>query len=144
MPARDLYHQVVRRALQQDGWSITHDPYTLSVGGRNVFVDLGAERLLAASKGSDLIAVEIKAFSGPSELASLEQALGQYVLYRSLLRKIEPERRLVLAITQITYDTTFAEPIARPVLDELRLDLLTFDPGKERVVKWIHSTDTGN
>jgi hypothetical protein len=27
MPARDYYHEVVRIALQKDGWRITHDPY---------------------------------------------------------------------------------------------------------------------
>ena len=29
MPARDYYHDVVRNAIQKDGWTITHDPYHL-------------------------------------------------------------------------------------------------------------------
>ncbi|MBD2309534.1 hypothetical protein H6G17_29270 [Chroococcidiopsis sp. FACHB-1243] len=46
--ARDAFHAVVRVALERQGWSITHDPYSLRVGGVEMFVDLGAERLIAA------------------------------------------------------------------------------------------------
>lgn len=35
MPAKDLYHDTVKRALMKDGWTVTHDPYTLSFGQRN-------------------------------------------------------------------------------------------------------------
>jgi hypothetical protein len=50
MPARDIYHNSVKNALIKDGWTITHDPYTLTFGLRDVFVDIGAERMLALSK----------------------------------------------------------------------------------------------
>ena len=43
MPARDMYHDAVRNALVKDGWTITHDPFRLSWGGRDMYVDLGAE-----------------------------------------------------------------------------------------------------
>jgi hypothetical protein len=62
MPALDIYHQNVKNALIKDGWAITHDPYTLTFGQRNVFVALGAERVLAAEKDQEKIAVEIKSF----------------------------------------------------------------------------------
>jgi hypothetical protein len=72
MPAADVYHNVVKNALIKDGWTITHDPYTLTFGQRNVFVDLGAERLVAAEKGQEKIAVEIKSFLGTSDVRDLE------------------------------------------------------------------------
>lgn len=50
MPARDLYHDVVKRALVRDGWTITHDPYTISAGTTKIYVDLGAEHAIAAEK----------------------------------------------------------------------------------------------
>ena len=50
MPARDFYHDVVKSALIADGWTITDDPLKLHVGKKDLFVDLGAERLLAADK----------------------------------------------------------------------------------------------
>ncbi len=65
MPAKDLYHGVVKTALIKDGWTITHDPYTLSAGFKDAFVDIGAERTLAAERGNERIAVEIKSFQGP-------------------------------------------------------------------------------
>lgn len=67
MSALDQHHQAVHDALVNDGWIITHDPLTLRVGGRKLFVDLGAERLLAAEKGTRKIAVEIRPF-GASRL----------------------------------------------------------------------------
>ena len=48
MPRKDLYHDIVVHALLKDGWIITDDPLTLSYGGRDVYVDLGAERPIAA------------------------------------------------------------------------------------------------
>ena len=51
--SKDLYHDRVRRALEKDGWKITDDPYVLESGKIKYRVDLGAEKLLAASKGKD-------------------------------------------------------------------------------------------
>ncbi len=56
MPARDIYHTQVKNALVKDGWTIAHDPYVLSFGQRGVYVDLGAERPLAAEKDGERIA----------------------------------------------------------------------------------------
>src|SRR5258708_22379689 len=65
MPARNIHHAVVVRALTADGWTITHDPYPLSFGGKDLFVDLGAEEAaLAAEKEGRRIAVEIQSFLG--------------------------------------------------------------------------------
>jgi hypothetical protein len=48
MPARDKYHDAVRNALIKDGWTITHDPLRLVWGKRDMYVDLGAKKLLGA------------------------------------------------------------------------------------------------
>ena len=83
MPAKDIYHDAVRNALIKEGWEITHDPLVLKWGLKDLFVDLGAERLLAARKENQQIAVEIKSFTGPSDILELEKALGQYVVYNT-------------------------------------------------------------
>jgi hypothetical protein len=44
MSAKDIFHEVVKRALQKDGWQITHAPLSLSVGGVNMSIDIAAER----------------------------------------------------------------------------------------------------
>jgi len=59
VPQRDIYHQAVRNALSKEGWIITHDPLTVPFGLRRVYLDLGAEQLLAAERGPDRIAVEV-------------------------------------------------------------------------------------
>jgi hypothetical protein len=50
MPRKDKYHDAVRTVLEKDGWTISHDPLVLEWGDKDVYVDLGAERLLAAEK----------------------------------------------------------------------------------------------
>jgi XisH protein len=136
MSARDVYHESVRNALVKDGWTITHDPYTMTFGQKDVFVDLGAERILAAEKGSEKIAVEIKSFQGASDIRDLEMAIGQYIFYRSLLTRFEPGRKIFLAIPYTVYVNTFQEPIVRPVLIDQAIALMAFDPDQEVVMQW--------
>lgn len=136
MPARDLYHSAVRKALIKDGWTITHDPYTLSVGLKDVYIDLGAERMIAAERGKEKIAVEIKTFRGASDIRDLEVAIGQYALYRSSLSRVEPERFLYLAVPQSVFETILTERMARYVLEDLHVALVTFDPVEETIRQW--------
>jgi hypothetical protein len=76
MSALDKSHNAVKNALIKDGWTITDDPLTLIVGGERLHIDLGAERVIAAEKGTEKIAVEIKTFAAASKLAALEDAAG--------------------------------------------------------------------
>lgn len=94
MPVRDMYHKQMKSALIKDGWTITHDPFTIALGLRNVFVDFGAERMLAAEKDNQKIAVKVKNFQGTSDMRDVQQAVGQYVFYRSLLSRILNERSI--------------------------------------------------
>lgn len=80
MARLDIYHDTVKRALKKDGWTITHDPFELRIGAKRLIMDLGAERVISAEKGSRKIVVEIKSFVGRSSIRDLEQALGQYIL----------------------------------------------------------------
>ena len=137
MPARDVYHDTVKKALLKDGWTITHDPLTLRWGLKDLFVDLGAERLLAAEKEGQKIAVEIKSFLGQSDMNDLEKALGQFVLYHDILAEREPHRLLYLAIPKEILRDIFEEPIGRLLLRNQRVRLLVFDSGQEVVLQWI-------
>lgn len=137
MPALDLYHDHVKQALINDGWTITHDPLLLFIGERDLFVDLGAQKLFAAEKAGRKIAVEIKGFTGRSDVADLEQALGQYVLYRDLMAQSHPDQTLFLAISVIVFKSLFEEPIGKLVLRSQRLKLIVFDNEEERILQWI-------
>ena len=59
MSAKDIYHDACVHALQKDGWTITHDPLTISVGKTDLLIDLGAERIIAAERNGERIAIEI-------------------------------------------------------------------------------------
>jgi hypothetical protein len=76
--AKDKYHELVKQALIDDGWTITHDPLRLSGLARPIEIDLGAEKLIGAQKGMEIIAVEIKSFLGLSELYEFYGAVGQF------------------------------------------------------------------
>lgn len=55
-------------------------------------------------------------FVGKSDVEELEKALGQFVLYEDILRDIEPDRTLYLAIRQAIYRNVFEEPIGQVLL----------------------------
>ena len=76
MSARDNFHNCVRTALEKDGWTITHDPLRIKVDEIEFYMDLGAERIIAAVKAGQKIAVEIKSFLGRSEVTDFHLALS--------------------------------------------------------------------
>jgi len=137
VPARDHLHPTVRRALERAGWVVTDDPLVLKVGRRNMFVDLGAEQLITATRGAIRIAVEVKSFNGPSELTELESALGQFVIYEKALRRQESERTLWLAIPSHIWSGLFREAIGEMLLEDQSLRLLVIDAEKETIERWI-------
>nr|WP_241829349.1 XisH family protein [Desertifilum tharense] len=146
MPQRDAIHNIIRQALIKEGWEITDDPYVISYGERFLFIDLAARldtlngiagRFIGARRGSSRIAVEIKEFRGNSAIADLEQAIGQYVLYRLLLEQVDPERQLYLAVANTTFDGIFSEPIGELVMRELPMKLLIVDVEAVEVKRWI-------
>lgn len=137
MPAKDIYHDTVKKALINDGWTITHDPLRLRWSGADLYIDLGAAQLLAADKGERKIAVEIKSFVGKSKVNDLEGALGQYVLYDELLSRLERDRTLYLAVSEETFLALFEESFGKLLLESKRINLIVFDRRKEMILKWI-------
>lgn len=137
MPARDRFHNAVKNALIREGWTITHDPLRVTSGRRNLYLDLGAERLLAAERDAIRIAVEVKTFGGPSDVDSLEHATGQHLLYRALLATQDPGRQLFLAVPDDVWNTLFQEPLGETAL-RLAIDrVVSFDAAEERIVQWM-------
>ena len=139
MPAKDFYHDTVVKALINDGWEITDDPLILSYGGRELYVDLGAEKTtIAAQKGNLKIAVEIKSFLKSSPVRDLEEAVGQYSVYKSILTETQSERILYLAIPRRSYENIFTEKLGQLILKSLKIKLLVFDDEERRIIRWIN------
>lgn len=138
MPAKNLHHDAVVCAPINDGWTITNDPLTLSFGGKDLYVDLAAERMTIAAERAGLrIAVEIQSFLTASPVRDLEEAVGQFEIYRAILTESEPDRRLYMAVPKRAYGGIFSEVFGQFVLVQLKMKLLVFDETQERVVQWI-------
>jgi len=137
MPAKDIYHNTVKTALIKDGWTITHDPLTLRLTRKKLYIDLGAERLIAAERGTEQIAVEIKSFTRASDIKDLEDAVGQFVLYTQVLARYDPDRKLYLAVSDAVYQSVFEEEIGEILLQNSVIRLITFNPEQEEIIQWI-------
>ena len=137
MPAKDLLHDCVKNALVKDGWKITDDPFRLKYKGRKLYVDLGAERILAAEKGEEKIAVEIKSFVGASEMNDLENALGQFIFYRAILAENEPDRKLFLAVPDEVFQTLFQKEFYDLLTKNNLAKVFGVNEEKEEIIGWI-------
>jgi hypothetical protein len=136
MPAKDIFHNAVKHSLEKDGWLITDDPLYLDFGGVEIFIDLGAEKLIGAERDGEKIAVEIKSFVGSSNIYEFHTALGQFINYRAALSQKQPERRLYLAVPRIIYSTFFKLELIQLVVQSQKLKLLIYDPELEVIEEW--------
>lgn len=139
MPQRDKYHQSVRNALSKAGWQITHDPLTFRLEDIRVYIDLAAATVddtIIAERDTEQIAVEIKVLEPPGVLEQFEQALGQYLVYRTILRLYSPDYRLYLAIPEQAYYNLFQGPTIQAIINENQIHLVVFDPVAEEIVLW--------
>ena len=137
MAAKDLFHEAVRRGLEKDQWIVTDDPLELEWEEVKVKIDLAAERLIAAERGEEKIAVEIKSFIGTSAISDFHTALGQFLNYRIMLEVNEPDRLLYLAVPLETYKTFFQSRFAQVVIERHQLKLIVYEPVIEEIVQWI-------
>ena len=93
--------------------------------------------MIAAERGIEKIAIEIKSFRRASDMKDLEEALGQFVLYNQLLKRYVPERKLYLAVTEEIGTSVFAEEAGQVLIEDGILQVVTFDPLQEEIVRWI-------
>lgn len=138
MPAKDAFHQAVRHALEKDGWTITHDPFLLRYELGNLYIDLGAEKILAAEQNGQKIAVEVKSFVRNSAISEFYNALGQFISYRILLKEQYPEHILYLAVPVDTYTSFFATQLAQSIISSQQLKLIVYKPQQEVIERWLN------
>jgi hypothetical protein len=137
MSAKDKFHDTVKKALQKDGWVITDDPLYIPLERiTGMYIDLAAEKLVAAEKDNRKIAVEVKSFLNPSTMSDFHTAIGQFTNYRYGLDDSEPERILYLAVPIKPYEDFFTTPFIKSVIQRSQINLLIFNPVTEEIVKW--------
>jgi len=135
--AKDKYHDLVKQCLIDEGWTITDDPYYLDLLTTTLEVDLGAERLIAATKEEEKIAIEIKSFIGLSRIGDFYKALGQFNFYLMAMEEDEPQRELYLAIPEQAYNDLIKEPLANKSIHRFQVKIIVYNIAKEEIVKWI-------
>jgi XisH protein len=137
MSARDIFHDAVKHGLEKEQWQISSDPLELEWEEVKVKIDLAAERLIAAERGEERIAVEIKSFVGTSAISDFHTALGQFLNYRIMLEVHEPDRLLYIAIPIDAYETFFQSRFAQIAIERYQLKIIVYEPVMEEIVKWI-------
>jgi hypothetical protein len=135
--ARDLFHQDVKDALLKDGWLVTDDPLSFKIGKMQVQIDLGAERLIAAEKGTERIAIEIKTFGNLSFITALYEAVGKYIIYRNVLKRLRSDRILYLALPESIFNRFFEEDVIQDTVKEEKINLLLYNQTDKLITRWI-------
>jgi hypothetical protein len=135
--ARDLFHQNVKEALIKEGWTVTDDPLSFKIGKMQVQIDLGAERLIAAEKGSERIAIDIKTFGSLSFITALYEAVGKYIIYRNVLKRLQPDRILFLALLETIFERFFEESVIRETVQEEGINLILYNQTDKLITRWI-------
>ncbi|PSB48467.1 XisH family protein [Chamaesiphon polymorphus] len=136
MPAKDIFHDAVKHALEKERWIITEDPLFLRFGGVDMYIDLAAEQLMGAEKDGEKIAVEIKSFIGVSATTEFSTALGQFLKYQLALEEREPDRVLYLAIPIDVDRGFFSLELPRRLIEKYRVNLIVYEPEEEEIVRW--------
>lgn len=124
--ARDLYHELVKQILIEDGWTITDDPYYIR-WKPEWQIDLGAEKIIGAKKENQQIAVEVKSFQRASFSNEFHSILGQYLNYFSALKRTDPNRKLYLAVPELIWETKFQIEGVLASLEDYKVKLIIYD-----------------
>jgi len=133
MPAIDRCQQNVVQALIKEGWQVSLKPYPLSASSRRVYIDLRATR----DNSEQLLLIEVKCFAdSETTLNDLYTALGQYLVYRSLLAQRGIEADLYLAIPTQIYHRVF-KTLVGDLVEQLSIRMILVDLARERIDQWL-------
>ena len=77
-----------------------------------------------------------KSFIGRSPINDLENALGQYALYWSVLEEVEPERKLYLAVGKATYNELNQIKAFGLIVKRFQVALIVVEAATQEIVEW--------
>jgi XisH protein len=139
MSRRDDFHYPVRRALEKEGWQITHDPVILTFRNLRLKADLGAERYFAAEKFDRNVIIEVKDFDNASMGSELQKMIGQMQLYEWAIEEQASSHELFLAISKKVYDKHVLDNSTafHAIVERKKINLIVFDDLQEVITQWI-------
>lgn len=132
MPAKDHYHDAVKRALIKDGWAIDAEQVTFITADRQVIIDIQASK----NYQGEIILVEVKGFER-SPIEQLAVAIGKLQIYRFVLDDLGKDIPLWLAVPDFAYRGILTEKMGLVMRQQNEIDLLVFSPEREEITAWI-------
>jgi hypothetical protein len=134
LPAKDRYHDTVKRALIKDGWTITGEHVKIGIENRALYIDIQA----VSTSAGIVVLIEVKELDDVlSPIEALANAYGKYALYRLALDDTGNAIPLYLAVTQAAYQGILTERIGKLAVGGAKIALMVFDPAREEIVEWI-------
>ena len=136
MPAIDECQPQIIRALQKDGWAVEPKPFRVKSRHRTIHIDIEASRQANGSQ-QHIMLVEVKCFpDNRSATPEIYTAIGQYLVYRSMLTTFNLDIPLYLAVPKLLYLATF-DRVIQLTLKESKINMLVVDLDNEVIDQWI-------
>lgn len=116
---------------------MTHRSLFLRVGSSEaVYADL---RLQNRQDHRAIIILEVKCFSDRRKIVDeFYSAVGQYVLYRNVLRLKRMSVDLYLSVPASIYDTFFQRRSVQATIEDMKIRIIVIDVEREEVVRWYN------
>ncbi|MBI1281705.1 MAG: hypothetical protein GC179_26500 [Anaerolineaceae bacterium] len=134
--AYDSCHQQIVNALMKAGWEIdSQSPYFRLP---DMFVNPDIRAVQRNGSVEQIIVVEVKCFANSdNDLDELYRAIGQYLIYRSVLKIKKLPYKLYLAVPIDVYDRLFRRDVVSETIREAQIKMLLVDIDHEEVVQWL-------
>ncbi|MEN0050395.1 MAG: element excision factor XisH family protein [Bacteroidota bacterium] len=139
MARRDKIYEIVKIALEKDDWKVKKKPLAVKIPGedKELEVDMEAEKVMVAKKGSKQIAVEIKSFAEPSIIHTFHKVLGQYVNYKDLIAANKQPHELFVAIPDFAFDEIEKSPFMLGQMKKYGMKAFVVNLEEKVIEKWI-------
>ena len=101
-------------------------------------VDIGAQKLISATKGNKEIAVEIKTLGELSIINTFHTVLGQYLNYRDALELSEDSAELYLGVSKEGYKKLYNSSFIRMQLVRYSIKIVIINITTKKISRWIN------
>jgi hypothetical protein len=137
MSAIDRCEPETIRAFEKDGWTIRERPFVIRMTPKQFFfADVSFEKNVNG-RGENIIVVEIKCFSNPmSDMDEFYRAVGQYIVYRTVMLLNNIAGRIYLSIPKDAYERFVRLPLFAEALRSAHISYVIIDLEQEEIVAW--------
>jgi hypothetical protein len=135
MPKYDSCQELFIRAFRKDGWNVTISITIDNDPDDPVYIDLRLSRLLNGIQSLLQIYIEVKCFSSTLKTHDVYAAIGQYLVYRTILARNNIATPLFLALPSTVY-AALSEAV-RELISLQNIKCVTIDVENEKVAQWI-------